>query len=308
MTTAVYPPLPDVPACWSWELPPFPQRCSIGVIARWQADRCAVCGVVPPERLMRNYETPRWMSGLFEDHDHATGDTRGYLCPRCNTAEGRRNAYPMFALYRERYPTKMLGILHRKGSNEHPEVRNARYAWESALSSLDIRQREEEEYRRSVEACEWLGLPAPELLYGLTFPPTPLMVAAMRVGLTQDEWFGEEPDMPHRWRYRAGLEHTSTEWAEIFRKDLADWARALRAPRPEVGSRWVSYPDEPDNRSRVTITEITWGGSEWFVHVVAHDATRWEPAGATWDISLRQSWGMCVPDQVPSDSSGTLAP
>ncbi|MYS75161.1 hypothetical protein GTY88_32795 [Streptomyces sp. SID5926] len=64
----------------------------------WQAGRCAVCG-----------ETDRRM---VCDHDHATGLVRGWLCVSCNTREGVAvgPAGTLFAAYRERPPTTILGL------------------------------------------------------------------------------------------------------------------------------------------------------------------------------------------------------
>jgi hypothetical protein len=88
------------PACWRWPV--------VGVIAageveqsqvlyEWHADRCAICGR---------------SAYLVEDHDHATGLTRGYLCTSCNTREGiyARQQEGPFAKYRERHPTIILGL------------------------------------------------------------------------------------------------------------------------------------------------------------------------------------------------------
>lgn len=147
---------PDVPSCWSWDLPPLPQPAHLGPMVSWQAGRCAVCGL----------ETV-----LVEDHDHDTGDTRGYLCARCNTAEGARWAPPVFALYRERHPAAMIGTLHRYGRGQHPVARSADIAWECALD--DLRQHAMKD--RPIHS----RLPT----------VTPLMRAAMRVGITQAEWF-----------------------------------------------------------------------------------------------------------------------
>ncbi|MFH9579157.1 endonuclease domain-containing protein [Streptomyces globisporus] len=68
----------------------------IGILARWQDGRCAVCGKV---------------SDLVCDHDHGTGLVRGWLCRSCNTLEGT-NLEPdtIFARYRERHPAEILGL------------------------------------------------------------------------------------------------------------------------------------------------------------------------------------------------------
>ena len=45
-----------------------------------QGGRCAICGTGnPPKR-------PRDVDGWHVDHCHRTGDVRGILCRRCNTA------------------------------------------------------------------------------------------------------------------------------------------------------------------------------------------------------------------------------
>jgi Recombination endonuclease VII len=48
-----------------------------------QSGLCAICG--EPERRSTLYSGPRH---LCVDHDHKTGDVRGLLCGRCNTALG----------------------------------------------------------------------------------------------------------------------------------------------------------------------------------------------------------------------------
>lgn len=125
-----FPPLPDVPACWSWECPMGPLVNSEMTIRKWQDCRCAVCGVHRPN--LPHKPGRRW-SGLDEDHDHETGDVRGYLCPRCNVRESRCSD-PVFDLYRQRPPAKILGILARYGWVEHPLVRQARWNWENAVN------------------------------------------------------------------------------------------------------------------------------------------------------------------------------
>jgi Recombination endonuclease VII. len=118
------------PACWSWPVPAdldsweLPLPFSVGpgddqisqatadllaasqcagegradaLLEAWQDGRCALCG--------RRRD-------LVQDHDHATGLVRGWLCVGCNTKEGiyhqqRRGPY---ARYRERHPTRILGL------------------------------------------------------------------------------------------------------------------------------------------------------------------------------------------------------
>lgn len=156
------PPIPHVPACWSWGLPPLPQPSNIFALLQWQEDRCAVCAAhMPGEGL----ETR-----LHEDHDHDTGDTRGFLCPRCNVDEGR-NRHPVFALYRERPPAVILGVLVRYGCTVHPITHTARVEWERALSEV------KERIDRAEHPSRW------------DLPPLPssLADAAERVGHRMDE-------------------------------------------------------------------------------------------------------------------------
>jgi hypothetical protein len=170
--------LPDVPACWSWDLPPLPQPSDASVLRKWQAGRCAICG---------EHEPPPY--GLVEDHDHSTGNVRGYLCERDNLMEGRRNPRPVFLLYRQRHPANMIGILDRYRCGSHPEVAAAAKAWTDALGDLHRlsdegrawHERELADLRSRGITCDlgWLSR-IPER--------TPLMDAAERVGITAREW------------------------------------------------------------------------------------------------------------------------
>jgi hypothetical protein len=101
------------PACWSWEPPTeaFREevRARYGAAARllggdfgtivmseWQQDRCAACGC---------------NGALAEDHDHVTGLIRGYLCRRCNQAEGIDDGSSrVWREYRERNPASICGV------------------------------------------------------------------------------------------------------------------------------------------------------------------------------------------------------
>jgi hypothetical protein len=95
------------PACWYWPIPDAPPTCGEPwhekswhdadgcFLQQWQAGRCALCGT-----------TDR---SLVEDHDHATGLTRGYLCHSCNTREGFRRGI-LYVKYREVHPTRLLDL------------------------------------------------------------------------------------------------------------------------------------------------------------------------------------------------------
>jgi hypothetical protein len=157
--------LPDRPACWSWQLPTLPMPNNIRLVEKWQEGRCAVCGVVPKR--------------LVEDHDHGSGDTRGYLCEGCNVMEGQAKQRLVFALYRRQHPTSMLGVLHRYGGATHPVVQATEKAWREALRVARVLQDPAED---SLERAE-LGLrprPLPEW--------TPLARAIARTGMTGREW------------------------------------------------------------------------------------------------------------------------
>jgi hypothetical protein len=100
------------PACWSWPLWPdgkvamyyrrWPDAADSYVLSDWHAGRCAVCGEVPG----------RGRGAYVEDHDHATGWTRGWLCRSCNLLEAA-SVRPAFVRYRERPPAAILGISKR---------------------------------------------------------------------------------------------------------------------------------------------------------------------------------------------------
>jgi len=93
------------PACHAWPVPyALPihitrEARGIAILRSWQRGRCAVCGDV---------------AALECDHDHATDAVRGFLCNPCNFNEARFDP-PVFRLYRERPPTRILGLLVRYG-------------------------------------------------------------------------------------------------------------------------------------------------------------------------------------------------
>lgn len=217
-----YPPLPDVPACWGWDPLPLPQPNYPGILTSWQQERCAICAVRRPIRP----RPAEWTSGLFEDHDHATGDVRGYLCPRCNTQEGASRA-PVFALYRERPPTAILGLALRKGWWDHPMVREANNMWENALSELEIIERVRTRYERVLSVRRLLETGEHDT-YGLRRDPildrplTPLMAAAVRVSLTQRGWWDSI-------EYRLGIQHDLSQGKPRRPHPLEERKRSIQA-------------------------------------------------------------------------------
>jgi hypothetical protein len=52
-----------------------------------QSGRCVICGLLPKPR-------PNSAGVLVVDHDHATGNVRGLLCGKCNTALGMMDDDP----------------------------------------------------------------------------------------------------------------------------------------------------------------------------------------------------------------------
>ena len=115
------------PACWEWAPPTDADRERVRardvslakymgeqryeemlpsfLMIEWQQDRCAICG-----------RHERIVGGLVEDHDHATGLVRGYLCRSCNTREGihrYRADLRMWREYRERNPASICGVVER---------------------------------------------------------------------------------------------------------------------------------------------------------------------------------------------------
>ena len=101
-----------MPACWSWPVTMEHQErafqasrdsrgheAAMALIRDWQAGRCAICGRVRGESLMR------------ADHDHDTGYFRGIACDPCNLEEGRAACdCLLFGRYRFRPPAAILGV------------------------------------------------------------------------------------------------------------------------------------------------------------------------------------------------------
>jgi Recombination endonuclease VII len=98
-----------IPACWTWPLPDpadvafrLPAASQEGqddrvlLMAAWQADRCAVCGIPLP-------------SSSVVDHDHYTGLARGFLCRSCNTYEAF-GSLVIFDRYRLVNPASVCGV------------------------------------------------------------------------------------------------------------------------------------------------------------------------------------------------------
>ncbi|MER6171337.1 endonuclease domain-containing protein [Streptosporangium sp. NPDC001681] len=84
------------PACWGWplRLGPLENDKPTTALTYWQDGRCGVCGGRDGEKV--------W------DHDHATDLVRGLLCVSCNLQEPGGGG--LFQRYRERPPTKILGL------------------------------------------------------------------------------------------------------------------------------------------------------------------------------------------------------
>jgi hypothetical protein len=95
---------PVTPACHTWPVQETLLNAAgsvecgtqaTGLLADWQQGRCAICGLVPDGRLVR-------------DHDHETGRLRGLLCSSDNTREALGGG--VFVLYRARPPAVILGL------------------------------------------------------------------------------------------------------------------------------------------------------------------------------------------------------
>lgn len=173
MIAEPYIPWEDRPACWSWDPPLLPQPNRRGRLEAWQdiRDLATACG----------YEA------FFDDHDHDTGDTRGYLCPSCNGLEGI-SPRPIYENYRRRPPVAIVGVQLRYKMDGHPVAKAAERAWELALTLLNDRARQivDAMYADLLD-LEYPSLGAGQIEKRLT-PMTPLMRSALAVGLTQEEW------------------------------------------------------------------------------------------------------------------------
>src|SRR4051794_40539952 len=96
----------EYPACWTWPLPPKewdrPKNGWLAINA-WQRGMCAICGRHKSEFVKRSWH---------QDHDHESGELRGWLCRSCNVMEG--NAGPdvqPFARYRLINPGTILEVV-----------------------------------------------------------------------------------------------------------------------------------------------------------------------------------------------------
>lgn len=114
----------------SWPLPDLANiEDRMAALIYWQKGRCAVCGLDVPNEP------------LFKDHDHRTGLVRGFLCRRCNFAEGF-GEHPIFDLveYRARPPTVLFGIkvMYESIFGESPitDVRHTREEMREASEKL----------------------------------------------------------------------------------------------------------------------------------------------------------------------------
>lgn len=111
------------PACWSWPIPTQRSReeeisrrlaeqpdytremvalildgdPSTGRMGEFHQRRCAICGERQPD------------GHLVEDHCHATGQVRGWLCRSCNVREGA-SSLPVFIRYRRLHPAALLDV------------------------------------------------------------------------------------------------------------------------------------------------------------------------------------------------------
>lgn len=202
--------LPDVPACWAWDLPPLPQPNSMMLVRDWQRG-CAICGA---DRA------------LCEDHDHGTGYSRGWLCDPCNLREGRKDAPPLFQKYRDRNPASMLGVVSRY----RPTRADGVDEWRQAL--IDLRTVTDPDAAAKRQTGIAQGFPD-----WLTRIPewTPLMRAAQRVGFTLEEWDASQAE-------RASIASAS----EVHLPNaLNPRLQACRPTRPSIRTRTAATGSSP---------------------------------------------------------------
>lgn len=265
MTAEPYIPWEDRPACWGWDPPLLPQPNDRRRLVTWQNGRCAICGDSP--------------SALFDDHDHATGDTRGYLCPSCNGLEGI-SPKSIYENYRLRPPVAILGIRLKYKLNSHPEIQAQERAWGSALERLTDRADE----IISVMYSEQHRLESPNLHSARTeqyvTPMSPLMRAALNVGLTEEEWEATR-DLMEDWKWDRRQGDPLRTPAEATRKALDD-------PECQVKLlRWALNWSDTD-RTRVELQNL-YG----YFHRVASNAE-----SALGDLRRRAH---LVPDALAAD-------
>ncbi|MFE6055389.1 endonuclease domain-containing protein [Kitasatospora sp. NPDC056446] len=107
--------LPHIwPACWFWPLPDTGGAhwaSDTASLFDWQQGRCAICWWREDQSAVGRLREFR----LVQDHDHATGMLRGYLCIWCNASEGHHTTDGRFLNYRLRPPARLLGIRFRYG-------------------------------------------------------------------------------------------------------------------------------------------------------------------------------------------------
>ncbi|WP_246562376.1 endonuclease domain-containing protein [Kitasatospora kifunensis] len=91
----------DQAAYLGWEIPPYDHRQRPAErLLQFHQGRCAICGTAPaPGRPAHT-----------EDHDSATGLTRGLLCHRCRPQADADTGAPYWTRYRQHPPAAALGL------------------------------------------------------------------------------------------------------------------------------------------------------------------------------------------------------
>lgn len=171
------------PACWEWPITPR------ATIDTWHADKCAICG------------DRRGITVLCNDHDHVTGLRRGWLCQRCNLAEGRDDNVQL-RRYRWAPPSVLLNQFSLYVNRSTGSTSTATY---DILKNWDRNRRAPFFLRHAVKRTDWDTDPGNTVEMGEN-----MMIRA----LWPDKADGIIAEQEAHWRLLADQRGAFVDWLE----------------------------------------------------------------------------------------------